>query len=102
MKSFTKIINVLECSIDGQLTKRFDSLLKKSLIMAMFARHLEAMGERFSMHAIAINQDKSHISDLQRQVDLLQETMSLMIQAKAERLRGSLVDDDDFQKDLPN
>jgi len=101
MKSLIKIAHELKGRIDSRLTVGFDSQLKKSPIMSMFARHLETMGERFSTHAIAINQDKVHIGDLQKQVDLLRETMSLMIQAKTERLRESLFDDD-FRNDLPN
>lgn len=102
MKSLTKIINTLDGYIDSRLTKRFDSMFKKSPIMAMFARHLESMGERFSIHAVAINQSKMHIADLQKQVDLLCETMTLMIQAKSERVQGSFADHDDFQNDMPN
>lgn len=78
-----------------------DFCLKKSGILALFAKHMQVLGDRLNLHTAAIKRLGEHSADLQRQLDLMRSSMELMIQAKRERLLSAHASPDEFEE-LPN
>lgn len=77
-----------------------DTCLKKSAILALFAQHMHVLGERLNLHTAAIKRLGEHSADLQRQVDLMRQSVELIVQAKSERLIGTTLGDS--ADEMPN
>jgi hypothetical protein len=100
--SFTLSIgSLVRERIGPKVASATDFCLKKSVILALFARHMHVLGERLNLHTAAIKRLGEHSADLQYQVDLITQSMELMIQAKGQLLQGARLDYDE-QDELPN